>query len=65
MLLIKAGEQFILFSAQPQKDEVGKLLDGVHRVVHPTGPKDVHELVHLLTKAGRVEVARYKVRFRG
>ena len=63
MLLIKAGEKLILFGQQPQKHEIGKLLNGVHRVVHPTGPKDVHELVHLLAKAGRVEVGSVRHAF--
>ena len=32
--------------------QIGKLLDGVHRVVHAARPQDVHELVDFLAQAG-------------
>src|ERR1035441_5055990 len=42
-----AGEGFVLLAEQAQEEEVGALLDGVHRVVDAAGPEDVHELVNL------------------
>ena len=52
----RAASWFVALGEQAQEEEVGDLLDGVHRVVDPAGPKDVHELIDLLTKAGGEKV---------
>jgi hypothetical protein len=56
ILLVEAGEGLVLLGEQAKEEQIGNLLDGVHRVVHATGIQDVHELLHLLAEAGGEEV---------
>src|SRR5574341_1636802 len=56
VFLIQGCPYFVLFAQKTQKDEIGKLLYGIHGIIDTTCPKDVHELVDLLTKPGREEV---------
>ena len=54
--LSRVARTFVLLGEQAQEEQVGNLLDGIHRVVHAARPEDVHELVDLLAKAGGEEV---------
>ena len=54
VLLVEGGELFVLLGKQAEEEQVGNLLDGIHRVVDAARLKDVHELIDLLTKAGGI-----------
>ena len=51
IFFIETGQDIILFRQQAQKQQIGNLLDGVHRIVHTPSPEDVHELIDLLPEA--------------
>jgi hypothetical protein len=55
---VEGRERLVLLGKQAEKEQVGTLLDGIHRVVHPAGPEDIHEPIYLLAEAGREEVGR-------
>ena len=52
VLLIECGKQFVFLGEQSQKEQVGNLLNRIHRVIHATRIQNVHELIDLLAKAG-------------
>jgi type I restriction enzyme R subunit len=51
VFLIERSKNLVLFGEQAEKKQIGNLLNRIHRVVHSTGPQDVHELIHLLAQA--------------
>ena len=58
VFLVEAGQDIILLRQQAQEEQIGNLLDGIHRIVHAARPEDVHELVDLLAEAGGKEIRR-------
>ena len=54
--LSSAASVIVLLGQQPQEEQVGNLLDGIHRVVDAARPEDVHELIDLLAQAGGEEI---------
>ena len=53
---LDVGGLFVALGKQTQEDQVGELLNGIHRVVDAARPEDVHELVHLLAESRREKV---------
>lgn len=56
IFLVEARQNVIFLRQQAQEQQIGNLLDGIHRVVHTASPKDVHQLVDLLPEAGGKEI---------
>ena len=54
--LSSAARRLVVLGQQAQEEQVGNLLDGIHRVVDAARPEDVHQLVDLLAQAGGEEI---------
>ena len=60
VFLVEGREGLVLLGEQAEKEQIGTLLDGIHRIVHAAGPEDVHQPVDLLAKAGGKEIGRHR-----